>query len=202
MRLVNHGAVQRDARSLVTLPVESSVDDDRLGDSPCVIAEILRQIFLLIADYVTEHFICPAYFSGDGFCIRIEEKFRTVEAQSAFRIVRTGDAETVQLSGPHIRQKHVPDLIGVFSDRDTNVFFRGLETVEQTKLNAGGVLGKNGEVDAVAHPRRPQRIWITEESPYRSHKRAAHLCGIASSLAITNTGIDSARCYHVPVRFR
>jgi hypothetical protein len=92
------------------------------------------------------------------------------------------------LSWTYIRQKHVPDLIGVFGDRDANVFFSRLDAVEQAKLNTGSVLGKDGKVDPVPHPGRTQRIGVTEESPYRSHKRAAHLSGIESALAITNWG--------------
>jgi hypothetical protein len=97
------------------------------------------------------------------------------------------------LSWTHIRQKHVPDLIGVFGDRDANVFFSRLDVVEQAKLNTGSVLGKDGKVDAVPHPRRAQRIGVTEESPYRSHKRAAHLSGIESALAITNSDACNIR---------
>ena len=113
------------------------VDHDRLRHSPGVIAKILRQIFLLAADDVTEHLIRPVHLSGDRLRVRIEKKFRTIEAQPALRIVRTGNAETVELSRPHIRQKHVPDLIGVFGDRDANVFFGGLDAVEQAKINTG-----------------------------------------------------------------
>jgi hypothetical protein len=82
----------------------------------------------------------------------------------------------------------VPNLIGVFGDRDTNVFFRGLDAVEQAKLNTRSVFGKDGKIDTVPHPRRAQRIGVTEKSPYRSHKRAAHLSGIESALAISNSG--------------
>jgi hypothetical protein len=70
------------------------------------------------------------------------------------------------LAGPRIGQEHVPDLISVFAYRNPNVFFGRLEIVEQTKLNAGGVLGKESKVDAVTHPRRAQRIWVTEERSY------------------------------------
>jgi hypothetical protein len=63
----------------------------------------------------------------------------------------------------------VPNLIGMFVDRDTNVFFGSLDAVEQAKLNTRGVLGKNGKVDAVPHPRRAQWIWVTEKSFDGSH---------------------------------
>jgi hypothetical protein len=69
----------------------------------------------------------------------------------------------------------MPDLISVFSDRNANVFFGGLDVLEQAQFNTGGVLGKNGEVDTVAHPGRAKWIRKTEPSLYRSHKRAAFL---------------------------
>jgi hypothetical protein len=84
-------------------------------------------------------------------------------------------------------------LISVFVDRDTDVFFCGLDVVEQAKLNPRSVLGKDGKVDAVTHPCRAQRIGMAEESPYRSHKRAAHLSGIESALAITNSDARNIR---------
>jgi hypothetical protein len=60
-------------------------------------------------------------------------------------------------------------LIGVLGDRDANVFFSSLDVLEQTKLNTSGMLGKDGKVDAVPHPRRTEGIGIAEESPYGGH---------------------------------
>ena len=175
--------MQRDAGSPVALPVKCRVDHHRLRHAPCVITEILRQIFLLITDHVSEHLICPTDFSSDSLCIGIEKEFRTVKTQPALWIVRTGNAKTVQLAGARIGQKHVPDLISLFRDRDTNVLFGVLDIVEQAQLNTCSMLGKNGEIDAIPHPCRTQRIRITEESPHGSHKRAAHLSSIGSALA-------------------
>src|SRR4029077_6093177 len=101
-----------------------------------------------------------------------------------FRVVWAGDSKTVQLSLTHIRQEHMPNLIGAFGNRNADVFFSGFDAVEQAKFNTGVVLGKDGKVDTVPHPRRAQRIGVAEESPYRNHKRAAHLSGIESPLAI------------------
>src|SRR4029077_11967367 len=78
----------------------------------------------------------------------------------------------------------MPNLIGAFGNRNADVFFSGFDAVEQAKFNTGGVLGKDGKVDTVPHPRRAQRIGVAEESPYRNHKGAAPLCGIECPLAI------------------
>src|SRR5262249_7686382 len=88
-----------------------------------------------------------------------------------------------------IGQELVPHVIRLFTHRNPNIFFSGLEIVEQAKLNTGGVLGKNGEVDAITHPCRTERIRITEKGPNRSHKRAPHLSCIASPLAIIYDGV-------------
>ena len=186
MHLVNDRTVQRDAQSLIVVPVERIVNYHRFGNAPGIIAEILSEIFVFASDNVAEHFIRPAHVPRNGFRIRIEKEFRAVEPQPALRIVRTGNAKTVQLPWSHIRQKYVPDLVGVLGDRDANIFFGSVNILEQAKLNRSGRFGKKGKVDAVAQPRRAQGIWITEPGPYRSHKRAAHLCGMERGLAITN----------------
>ncbi len=193
VHLVDHRTVQRNAESLVIAPIESVIDYDRFRNAPCVVAEILGQIFVFASDDVTEHLIGPRHLPRDGFRIRVEKEFRAVESQPALRIVRAGNAKTIQLSWPHIGQKHMPDLIGVLGDGNSNVFFGGLNVVEQAKLNRSGCFRKEREVDAVAHPRRAQRIGITKPGLYRSHKRAAHLCGMERALAITNGGVWERR---------
>jgi hypothetical protein len=75
VHLINHRILHRDSRSSVALPFKCRIDHHRLRDTPRVITEILRQIFLLIADDITEHFIGPAHFSGDGFRVGVEKEF-------------------------------------------------------------------------------------------------------------------------------
>src|SRR5437773_8584485 len=188
VHFVDHRFVQRDCRSFVMLPVERHIDDNGLRHAPRVIAKILGEILLIIAHYVTEHLIGPTHTACDRFGVRIEQKFRTVEAEAAPWIVRPGNTEPVQLSRPHIRQEHVPNLISMLGERNADAFFSRPDVVEQAKFDTRSVLRKNSEVDAVPHPRGAQRIWITEESPYWSHKHAAHLSGIERALAIANGG--------------
>src|ERR1700757_1919462 len=54
VHFVNHGSVQWYAGSPIPLPIESGVDDHRLRHAPCIVAEVLSQILLLVADRVTE----------------------------------------------------------------------------------------------------------------------------------------------------
>src|SRR5581483_2229539 len=94
---------------------------------------------------------------------------------SVLRVVWAGNAETVQLSRAHIRQKYVPDMVGAFANGNANVFLCSIDAVEQAKLNACGVFGKDCEVNAVAHPGCAEGIGITKASPYRSHKKRREL---------------------------
>ena len=181
---------------LVALPIESGIDHDRLRHPHASSRKSCVRSSFWLADDVTEHFVRPVHVSGDRFRVGIEQQFRTVEAQTVFRIVRTGDAKTVQLSRTHIGQKHVPDLIGLFANWNADVFLGGIDAVEQAKINRGRVLGKDGEVDAVPHPGRAERIGIAKESPYRSHKRAAHLSGIESRVGNLNGEINEDSAGH------
>ena len=64
---------------LSSLPVESVIDYDRFRHAPCIITEILGQIFVFASDDITEHLIGPSHFPGDGFRIWIEQEFGTVK---------------------------------------------------------------------------------------------------------------------------
>src|SRR5438552_19107870 len=108
MHFVNHGIVQCDPGSRVPLTIESGVDYHRLRHTPRIVTEVLRQILFLVADHITEHFICPNHFSGDSFRVRVDKKFLAVETHSVFWIVWTGVAETVPLPGADIAQTHEP----------------------------------------------------------------------------------------------
>src|SRR5437763_7738725 len=97
MQFIDHRTVQRGTGTFVALPVESGVDDDRLGHSPRIITEILSQIFLHVSDDIAEHLIRPAQLSGESLRLRFGKKFRTFEAKPAYRIVRSRNPKSVQL---------------------------------------------------------------------------------------------------------
>ena len=86
----------------------------------------------------------------------------------------------------------MPHLVSTLLQRDSNIFFRVFNAVEQAKFNTSGMFGKNGKVDAVTHPGCAERMWVTEKGFYRSHKRAAHLSGIEAMLAMRNGGSDKS----------
>ena len=47
----------------------------------------------------------------------------------------------------------MPDLIGVFGHRNANVFLGRIDVIEKAEIDRSRVLGKDGEVDAVARAR-------------------------------------------------
>ena len=86
----------------------------------------------------------------------------------------------------------MPHLISTLLERDPNVLFRVFHVVDQTKLDSGGVLGKNRKVHPITRPSCAQRIRLTEKRSYGSHKRAAHLSGIEPMLAMRNGESDKS----------
>ena len=52
----------------------------------------------------------------------------------------------------HIGQVAVPDHVGLLEERDRDGFRFRIQRIEEAKLYARGMFGKNGEVDADAIP--------------------------------------------------
>ena len=90
-----------------------------------------------------------------------------VEAVSALGFVGAVDAIAVERAAFDLGQIPVPDLIGVFGQRDAAQFARAAR-IEETELDALGVLAEEREVYAAAVPGRAERI-----RPPRENLRAA-----------------------------
>ena len=70
-----------------------------------------------------------------------------------FRLIRTMDAVAIMLSGPYLRQVHMPDVIGAFLDPDPVSFLRRVRFVKQTQVHRRGIFRKQREVHSLAVPR-------------------------------------------------
>ena len=57
-------------------------------------------------------------------------------------------------------------MLGALGHWDSNVFLGRIDSIEQAKIDAGRVFGKNGEVHAVSRPRRTERIRMPEPRLY------------------------------------
>ena len=162
--------MERRAEPLVVPPIESVIDHHRFWHSPRVVAKISGQILLFAPHDIAKHFVRPIHLPRDRLRVRIDQQFRAVEAQAALRIVRPGNAVTVELARPHIGQKHVPHLVGMLRHRDANIFLRRVELIEEAEVDRVRHLGKEREIHSVAEPRRSERIGITQPNFYRRHK--------------------------------
>src|SRR5207245_1697410 len=100
----------------------------------------------------------------------IEQQFGIVVAQTVIRFVGTANAKTVELSGTDFRQKRVPDLTGVFAQRDAKFFHWRINIVEQAKFDRSRVLGNDCEINAVAEPGCAERVWFSGPGLQRGHK--------------------------------
>ena len=81
----------------------------------------------------------------------------------------------------------MPDLLGLFPQRNARKFFRRVNAIEQTQFDAGRVLGKNREIDAIAGPRRAERIWFSRPGFQCRHKGAKFLSITQSERAIDDS---------------
>jgi len=100
-----------------------------------VIAEIARQILVLAPDHVAGHFIRPINPPGDCLRVRVDEQLRIIKTQAALRLIGTGNPITVKLTRPRIGQENVPNLIGMFGHRNSDIFLARIEVVEEAKID-------------------------------------------------------------------
>ncbi len=89
--------------------------------------------------------------------IRIEQQFVVVEAVAELGLIRSGNAVAVQRARPQARNVAMPDLIGVFRQRQAFDFALS-RRIEQTHFDFFSVFGKEGEIDPLAVPCRTERI--------------------------------------------
>jgi hypothetical protein len=72
----------------------------------------------------------------------------------------------------------MPDLIGLFTDLNLGALGRVVFVIEETQLDAGRILGEDGEVDAFAIPRRTE--WVGLSRP-DAHKADSSRVGIGTA---------------------
>jgi hypothetical protein len=142
-------------RSLVAAPVEAAVDDDALGNTPCVVA------------IVVEHRRACVRLSFDRVRVGIDEELVRVEAMPALRSVGALDAEPVTLPRPCTGNVPVPDERSPLLEAKLAL---DAELVEQTQQNARRVLRVEREVRALSVPGRT--LW--ERSSRPNHAALRH----------------------------
>ena len=158
VHLVDDRLVPRRARPAVVAPGERRIHDRGKRGERGAVARIEHQVRLRLPDGVPEHRIVPPDGPGDRFCVRVEHHLVRVEPVTVRGIPGAVDAITVELARPDIRHVAVPVHVRLLGQRDPLALGRCLRTIEEAQVHTGRVLGKDGEVDAEAVPRRAERI--------------------------------------------
>ncbi len=152
--LVEHRAVKGRAEPRVVAPVEAGIDDHAQGHAPRVALGHL-QIAVLAAELVGEQAFFPRLDPIDRLGVGIEEEVVRVEAQPPLRLVGAGDTVSIALPRPQLVDVRVPDERRGVAEGDARLV---AGVVEEAEIDAGSVLGVDGEIDALAVPRRAERI--------------------------------------------
>ena len=171
VRLVDHRAIPRRARRRIVPPRERVVDDDALRHAGSAVRVIHLEIFARASDLIREQRIAPLNGAADRLRIRIDEQLIRIEAVPCLRRIGTVHAISVQLSGAHIGEVAVPDLVAALEHRNAMTLLRIIVRVEQAQRDSGRVLGKDRKVDALSVPRGAQRIRLTGPDTHQAISR-------------------------------
>src|SRR5439155_22850171 len=132
-------------------------DSPAFGDVTCVVAPIERQILPRATEAVAEEGIAPTKPAVERFRIGIDQQLVRIEPVSVRGIKRPVDAVAVKQVRSGVRQIHMPDLVGVFRKRDPRLLTIA-GAIEEAKLDLFSMSRKDGKIDALAVPRRPERV--------------------------------------------
>src|SRR4029077_5082520 len=123
-----------------------------------IVLVVAFQIFSRTAQGVREHFRSPKYFSGNCSGVRIDNDFGGIKSVTFLRCVRPVHSIAVELARLSIRQKQMPDMIGLFSKTDSDVLPVRFRLIEEAKIDSRRVFRVDSEVDTGPSPCRSQGI--------------------------------------------
>ncbi len=157
MRFVDHGPVPRGGGRAVAAPGEGRVDHHAFGHARRVVAAVERQVAARRADTVAEMRVRPAQWADDLPRVRVEQQLVRVETVTRTGFVGAMHPIAVDGSGARVGKIAVPDLVGVFGQRDAFDLAAPFR-VEQAEFNLGGVGGEQGEIDPQTVPQGTERV--------------------------------------------
>jgi hypothetical protein len=117
VRLVDHRVRQRYLRSGIVRPVKRIVNDDRLGHAARAVLQVNFE-WVTGSHVVRKNRRPPVNLPGNRFGIRVDQRFRRIEAHPMFGIPRSVHAVVVKLSRLDAVDESVPDKGGPFQQRD------------------------------------------------------------------------------------
>ena len=135
-------------------PFRARIDDDTFRHRGGAVGFVKRQVRRLLPEDITVGRLAPRDVAFDRPRIGVDQELVGVESMSRFRLERPVNTVAISGSSADPRQKAVPDLVGVFGQRDT-LDLRPVRR-EQTEFDALGVRGKQGEIGPVLVDGSPQ----------------------------------------------
>src|SRR5689334_9173710 len=159
--LVDHGPVPRYLQSPIVAPSERRIDDDALRHAAGRVAVVALEILIRVAQLVREERVAPLQRASDGAGVRVEEELGRVEAVALIRVIRAMHAISIQLTGPHVREIAVPDLIGAIANLNVLGLRGVVGATEQAQLYTRRALREEREVDTHAVPRCSEGVRLS-----------------------------------------
>ena len=156
VHLVDDHLVPRAPGPLVTLPIKRRIDHDRLGDRRRIVFLITHQISVILAGNRIRMDVGrrPVHGPVDRQRVRVDQQLVGVEPISVLRRPRPLHPVAISLARADTRQIAVPMKRRALAQRQTRL---GAIVVEQTQLDAFGVLGEQRKIRSLPVPRRARR---------------------------------------------
>jgi hypothetical protein len=184
------------------------VDHHRLGDGGGAVAVVAGQVGVGVTEGVAEDELVPAHVAVDGPGIGIDQQLGRIEAMASVRFVGTVDAVAVALAGRDPGNVDVPHQVGLLCNADPGQLVITFGTFEKAELDAGRVLGEQGEVHSLAVPggakgvgaARPGLHWVGENEVRREigRHRSVDIIWTRIYSFLVNVSIDKPRRNAIP----
>src|SRR5687768_5053053 len=100
--------------------------------------------------------------------VRVEDNFGWIEPVPVDWAPGAVDTVSVQLTRSDVRQVRVPDHVRAIDEGDADHLDACVRRVEQAKLDLGGILREECEIDARSIPARAQGIWQSRPCPHQT----------------------------------
>src|SRR4029077_20354833 len=173
--LINHRFRKRDIGTFVTAPIKILANNNGLREAGCVIAGVLFQIAIVVAERIGKHFAAPFDEPCHGARIRIKQQLEFIKAIAFFRCIKPVNTIAVELTAGYVRQKAMPDTISNLRQPDSGAFLEIFGTSEQAEFDAGRVLREEGEVCSLSRNFCAKWIWLP--GPNRRGGLTSHTLG-------------------------
>ena len=160
MHLVHNRIGQWPLGPVVVLPIKFGVDDDTLRDAGGGVLVVELEI-VAGSGIMGKDRRLPLDFAGDGFCVRIDQQLRRIEAMALFRLPRTMNPIAVELAGLNPCKKAMPnESCPLAQGYGIGLVASG---VEEDKINARRAFGIDCEVGSLVGTCSAKRIWPAGE---------------------------------------